>query len=424
MDAMKTTFLRHFDELDRAVPAPAMQPLRQAGRAKFRELPFPSPRMEDWRFTNVTALTATPFELARDSTAVEVNRLPKLPSPDALRLTFVNGWFAPSLSILRETPSGLAVGRLAEASSAHLTRIGQLADYRDNVFTALNSGAIGDGAYVLIKDAAVIERPIEILYVTRASGRPIVSYPRTLIVAGRGSQASILERYLALDDAAYFTNAVSEIAVAESAVIDHCKLQQEGRQAYHVANTQAALARSAQFRTHSVMLGGRLVRNEVRVRFDDEGGEATVNGLYLGDGQRHLDNFTVIDHARPHCASHELYKGILADQAHGVFNGKIFVRPGAQKTDAKQTNKVLLLSDNATINTKPQLEIFADDVKCTHGATIGQLDADQLFYLRARGVPHEQARRLLTFAFANDIVSRIALPAIREELEEMIVRRG
>jgi Fe-S cluster assembly protein SufD len=421
MNAIKDTYLRHFDVLDRTRPAPSLAPVRQAARLKFHELPFPTPRIEDWRFTSVTPLTTTPFELGAEI-GVEAGALPPLSAPNALRLTFVNGWFVRGMSDCT-APSGMRLGRLADASPSDLSKLAQLADYRDNVFTALNTAILGDGAYVVIDNGATIERPIEILYVTRSNGQAVASYPRTLIVAGQSSQGTVLERFLALDDGAYFTNAVTEIAVGANAVIDHCKVQQESVQAHHVANTQAVLQRNSRFSTHAVLLGARLMRNETRVRFEDEGGEATVNGLYMGDGQRHLDNLTVIDHARAHCASHELYKGVLADQAHGVFNGKIFVRPDAQKTDAKQTNKALLLSDGATINTKPQLEIFADDVKCTHGATVGQLDADQLFYLRARGIEKEQARRLLTFAFANDIVGRIALPGIREELEQLIVRR-
>jgi len=223
---------------------------------------------------------------------------------------------------------------------------------------------------------------------------------------------------------AYFTNAVTEIALAENAVVDHYKVQQESLHAYHIANTQVAQARGSNFSTHFLSLGGGLVRNEVRVRFDGEGCEATVNGLYLADDKQHIDNFTIIDHARPHCASHELYKGILNDQAQGVFNGKIFVRPDAQKTDAKQTNKVLLLSDGATINTKPQLEIFADDVKCTHGATVGQLDAESLFYLRSRGIGQEEARALLTYAFANDVIGRVKIEALRNWLEGIVMRNG
>ncbi len=204
--------------------------------------------------------------------------------------------------------------------------------------------------------------------------------------------------------------------------MDHVKVQQENLQTYHVANTQIVQAAHSTFTSHYLSLGGALVRNEVRVRFDGEHAEATVNGLYLAGGKQHIDNFTVIDHAKPNCASHELYKGVLGDQSHGVFNGKIFVRKDAQKTDAKQTNKVLLLSDDATIDTKPQLEIFADDVKCTHGATIGQLDAAQLFYLQSRGIPLDAARRLLTFAFANDIVNRLKMESLREDLEARIVR--
>jgi Fe-S cluster assembly protein SufD len=229
-----------------------------------------------------------------------------------------------------------------------------------------------------------------------------------------------VERYHGVNT--YFTNAVTEISLADNAICDHVKVQEESNTAYHVASTQIVQGARSTFTTHSLLFGGALVRNEVRVRFDAQNSEATVNGLYVADGKQHIDNFTVIDHAQPHCASHELYKGILDGQAHGVFNGKIFVRKDAQKTDAKQTNKVLLLSDSATINTKPQLEIFADDVKCTHGATVGQLDETQLFYLQSRGIPLETARRLLTFAFANDIVSRIKLEAIREQMEAKIMR--
>jgi Fe-S cluster assembly protein SufD len=247
-----------------------------------------------------------------------------------------------------------------------------------------------------------------------------MTHPRTLVVAGKVTQATIMERYLGAGE--YFANAVTEIALAEHAVVDHVKVQEESKEALHVANTQITMAARSAFTTHYLSLGGALVRNEVRVRFDGEHSEATVNGLYLAAAKQHIDNFTVIDHAQPNCASHELYKGILDGSSHGVFNGKIFVRKDAQKTDAKQTNKVLLLSDDATINTKPQLEIFADDVKCTHGATIGQLDAAQLFYLQSRGIPLDAARRLLTFAFANDIVGRVKIEAIREELESRIVR--
>jgi Fe-S cluster assembly protein SufD len=272
--------------------------------------------------------------------------------------------------------------------------------------------------FIYVPPGRVVEEPINVDYAVAAFNQdaPYLWYRRALVVLDRGSQATVIESF---DGGVpqYATNALTEIVLGDGARLDHYKAQEEASQAFHIAITQAVLGRNSNFSTHYVGLGGALVRNEVRVRFDAENGEATVNGLYLAGDSQHIDNFTVIDHAQAHCASHELYKGILDGRAKGVFNGKIFVRLHAQKTDAKQTNQTLLLSDDATINTKPQLEIFADDVKCTHGATVGQLDAQQLFYLRSRGIDSEQARALLTFAFANDIVGRIKVPSLRDRLE-------
>ncbi len=408
----KTTFTNLFAPFDRANETPRYRALRQTARERFAVMPMPTTRTEDWRFTNVTPIAETSFELPATSADV---KLP--PAINTLRLVFVNGRFAKPLSA--SIPAGVQVGSFAEAK-ADAAPLAQIAADKDSVFTALNTSFLCDGAYVVIPDGKVVEQRIEIVYVSSLSSKPIVTHPRTLLVVGKNAQATVVERYLG--DGSYFTNAVTEIALAEGAVVDHVKLQQESSTAYHVANTQIVMAAKSNFRTHYLSLGGALVRNEVRVRFDGEHAEATVNGLYLAGGKQHIDNFTIIDHAQPNCASHELYKGILDGKAHGVFNGKIFVRKDAQKTDAKQTNKVLLLSDDATIDTKPQLEIFADDVKCTHGATIGQLDATQLFYLQSRGIPLAAARRLLTFAFANDIVNRVKVEAIREELETRIVR--
>jgi Fe-S cluster assembly protein SufD len=408
----KTTFTQLFAPFDRAGIAPKFQPLRQSARARLQTLPLPTTRSEDWRFTNVAPLVETPFELPE--TSVDAKLPPVL---NTLRLVFVSGRFVKSLSVT--IPAGLQIGSLADGK-ADVALLAQIAADKDSLFTALNTSFLCDGAYVVIPDGKVVEQPIEIVYISQPAAKPTVSNPRTLLVVGKNAQATVIERYVGAG--AYFTNAVTEISLAEGAVLDHVKLQQESAAAYHVANTQIVQAATSTFTTHHLSLGGALVRNEVRVRFDGAHAEATVNGLYLAGGTQHIDNFTVIDHAKPSCASHELYKGILDGRAHGVFNGKIFVRKDAQKTDAKQTNKVLLLSDDATINTKPQLEIFADDVKCTHGATIGQLDAAQLFYLQSRGIPLDAARRLLTFAFANDIVGRVKIEAIREELESRIVR--
>jgi Fe-S cluster assembly protein SufD len=414
---------RFLDLLEQAPTSGQFAKLRQAALARFRELPLPTMRTEDWRFTNIAPLLRVPFEGPTGTTGGAV-ALPPLPTPDTLRLVFVNGAFQRTLSVLANIPAGVHVGPLAEAPSASVAEaLGQVADYRTQVFTALNTASIQDGACVIVAGGTALLRPVEIISVTQAAERPLLTQPRTLIVAGKNSQVTVVERFLTTSDDTYLTNAVTEVLLAEGAQVDHYKVQQESRKAYHVANTQAVLAERGNFATHYLSLGGGLVRNEVRVRFDAEHAEATVNGLYLADGRQHVDNLTEIDHAHAHCASHEVYKGILAEHAHGVFNGKIIVRPDAQKTDAKQTNKVLLLSDDATINTKPQLEIYADDVKCTHGATVGQLDADEIFYLQARGLDLAAARSLLTFAFANDIVSRVKVEALREEIEQLLLER-
>ncbi len=255
------------------------------------------------------------------------------------------------------------------------------------------------------------------------AARPVSSVwqRRSLLLVGDNSQVTLIENYGGPAETTYFTNAVTEIVVGTGAVVDHYKVQREGDRAFHMATMQVQLGRAAHFSSHAVTQGGQWVRNEINAVFEGEGGECTLNGLYQARGQQLIDNHTFIDHAYPHCASHELYKGILDGKARGVFNGKIYVRQDAQKTDAKQTNQTLLLSDDATINTKPQLEIYADDVKCTHGATVGQLDAESIFYLRSRGVGLAEARSLLTYAFANDIVSRIKVATVREELERSLL---
>jgi Fe-S cluster assembly protein SufD len=425
----KEGYVKQQSRLEKQLADKSLRPLREAGLDQFQEMDFPTSRNEDWKFTSVAPLVKVPFELgpkAVGSSSLR-QRITAEHLPNAIRLVFLNGRFAPDLSTKQE-PQGITVGRLATlAGKSELVEdyLGKLADGSDHIFTALNTAFLSDGAVVLLPRGKVLTEPIQLLLVTMAEGKRIMSHPRTLVVAGANSQATIIETYLSAgtQEDVYFTNAVTEIAVGENAVIDHTKVQKESIRAFHIANTQIHQARSSNFSSHYVALGGGLARNETRIVFDGEGSEATLNGLYLAGGVQHLDNFTVIDHAKPHCASHELYKGILDGKAHGVFNGKIFVRQDAQKTDAKQTNQVLLLSDDATINTKPQLEIFADDVKCTHGATVGQLDAESVFYLRSRGIGLEDARGLLTFAFANDIISRLKVEAIREQLEKLLTGR-
>ncbi|MCI0381028.1 MAG: Fe-S cluster assembly protein SufD [Gemmataceae bacterium] len=428
--AEKTGFLKHWDRFNGKRFSPYFEPLRQSARARFQDLPFPTARTEDWRFTSVTGLLGVPFE-APQSLRVDRQALPTLPPGDANCLVFVNGAFSGALSNIGNVPAGIKLGSLAQAgaeTAERLKAVMGLASFQDQVFTALNTSLFDDGAYIIVEEGRVVPRPIELWYLSSPGQKNLLANPRTLIALGKNSQATIVERFLPADPlsalgqaGAYFTNAVTEIVLGERSILDHYKIQKEDTNAYHIAVTQVAQGAASSFSTHYFAMGGGLVRNDVRVRFDGEHSEATVNGLYLAGDTQHIDNFTVIDHAKANCASHELYKGILSDQAHGVFNGKIFVRPDAQKTDAKQTNKVLLLSDGATINTKPQLEIFADDVKCTHGATVGQLDDEQIFYLRTRGIDEKAARGLLTYAFANDVIGRVKINALREELEQKII---
>jgi Fe-S cluster assembly protein SufD len=285
---------------------------------------------------------------------------------------------------------------------------------------ALNTAFAEDGALIEIPRGLVVEEPIHLLFVSTPGTEPAVSHPRNLILAGRESQATIIEAYVGLGDGVYFTNAVSEIVTAEGAVIDHYKLQGESEKAFHVATVQGLQERSSSLNSHNLSFGAALTRNDVNSVLDAEGAECTLNGLFVVAGRQHVDNHTTLDHAKPHCNSHELYKGILDGQAVGVFNGKIMVRKEAQKTNAIQSNKNLLLSEGAVINTKPQLEIYADDVRCTHGATVGQLDRDALFYMQTRGIAREAARDLLTYAFAGDLFDRVNVATVRNRLDEAL----
>jgi Fe-S cluster assembly protein SufD len=403
--------------------------LRKAAMNRFTDLGFPTSRNEDWKFTSVAPIAKIPFRpiVASENDHPTLEALTRAGHTigDAIQLVFINGHYAPALSTLRNLPDGLIVTGLASALREHTKLIephlARYAAYRERAFTALNTAFISDGAFLYLPAGRILDRPIHLLFVTTAAGEGTVAHPRNLIVAGEQSQATLVETYAGLEEQVYFANAVTEVALGERAVVDHYKIERESEEAFHVATLQVHQQAGSSFSSHYLGFGGALVRNEVRAALDGEGCECTLNGLYMAGGRQHLDNHTVIDHAKPRCASHELYKGILDGKAHGVFNGKIFVRQDAQKTDAKQTNKTLLLSDEAVINTKPQLEIFADDVKCTHGATVGQLQDDAIFYLRSRGIGREQARSLLTFAFANDIISRVKVEAIRTSLEETLL---
>ncbi len=408
---------------------PWLADLREAGSRRFLAEGFPTTRDEEFRFTSVAPIAERVFgPAAGDASAAGAALKGRfvVPGLDAHELVFLNGSFAPSLSNVTGLPKGVRVESLAAVLSSEPALLepwfGRAIKFAMKGFTALNSALATDGAVIVLPNDAVIERPIHLLFLTDTR-TPAGTHPRTLIVAGRHSQAHIVESYAGAEGQQYFTNAVTEILCGEGSQIEHCRVQRESLSAYHVSSTHLHLSRSAVFASQNITLGGALVRNDINAVLDAEGINCTLNGLYLVDGRRLIDNHTTIDHAKPHCESHELYKGILDDHGRGVFNGKIFVRQDAQKTDAKQTNQVLLLSDDATIDTKPQLEIFADDVRCTHGATIGQLAENQLFYLRARGIAEEHARAILIHAFASHIVGRIEVEPLRNYLEQILVER-
>ena len=454
-------YLSSFMELEKRLAAHSpswLHEIRRAAMAGFAEKGFPTTRQEEWRNTNVAPIAAVPFQPAatpweRGHPARSgpggmlvledelIERIGQLPLADLAcpRLVFINGHFSKPLSALEALPKDVKVGSLAEALACdgealerHLTRYAT--DYTEHAFVALNTAFIEDGAFIEIPKGVVLEKPIYLLYVSDASQLPTVSYPRNLVIAGRESQATIIEAYVwggtggtgksaAANEGLYFTNAVSEVAVGEGAVIEYHRLQQESDRGFHFGRVQFHQERSSSVATHSIATGGALVREEVKAVLDGEGAEARLEGLYVITGRQHIDNQTTLDHAQPHCSSREVYKGVLDGESSAVFNGKIIVRKDAQKTDSKQSNKNLLLSEKAVIDTKPALEIYADDVKCTHGATIGQIDAEAVFYLRSRGIGRQEARDLLTYAFANDVLGRIKYEPLRERLSEGLSAR-
>jgi Fe-S cluster assembly protein SufD len=430
-------YAAEFDRFDEAVTArqPAwLTGARRAGMARFRELGFPTTRQEAWRFTSVAPIArAAGVRAGRDGAASEEARdlLRRVALADVPAVVLLDGRFAPELSSLAGLPPGVVVSDLMSALGSHRELIERhlthVADATHQPFVALNTAFLDGGVLVVIPARTTLTSPLQLTMVTTGAagrgGTMTVSHPRVLLVAGERGEGQLVETYVGPDDRPYFTNAVTEVVLDAGAILDHYKLQREGSQAAHLGSMYVEAARSSTFSSHSLALGGQLVRNDVVATLGGEGAECTLNGLYLAGGTALVDNHTTIDHAQPHCPSHEIYKGILWDRARAVFNGKIIVRPDAQKTDAKQTNKALLLSDQAQINTKPELEIFANDVKCTHGAAIGQLDEDALFYLRARGLTLAGARAMLIQAFAGDIIQRVKLPTLRAELERMLRAR-
>jgi Fe-S cluster assembly protein SufD len=366
--------------------------LRRAAFARFEELGFPTPKNEDWRYTGIQPITGTNW--VRAAREPELAEIP---------------------------PAGVRVRRLSEALRDAEPFLGRIAGFQSSAFVALNTAMLEDALVVEIAKGAVVAEPIRITFRSGGAAEDQVQYPRVLILAGERSQASVVQAYAG--DGRYLTNAVTEIALGEGALLEHYVLQQESPAASHVHTLAARQSRASHFTSHNLAFGGALARTDISVLLDAEGAECTLNGLFVGRGEQHLDNHTVVDHAKPRCVSRELYKGVLDDAARGVFHGKVIVRQDAQKTDAVQTNKNLLLSRRALVNSTPALEILADDVKCKHGSTTGQLDSAAVFYLRSRGIGEAAARAMLTQAFAADLAERIRIPALRAEVERELGER-
>lgn len=404
--------------------------LREAAFDRFKELGFPTVKDEEWKYTNVAPLTKLSFQTARDDgssevTSAEVNRLGCVEAKNS-QLVFVNGALRKDLSSLADVPAGVIAMGLVEAIEEpgyqELIReyLGRGVGYNTNGFVALNTAMLAGGAFVLIPRNVEIHKPLSLLFLSAGN---VASFPRVLVIAEANCKATLIESYANAGAGVSFTNAVVEVVLQEGSRLEHYKVQRESVESFHIASTSATLGTNASYDSTAINFGAQLSRHDVAVQMGQEGAECWVDGLYVVSSGQHTDTHSVIDHQQPHCTSHQLYKGILDGKSRAVFNGKIFVRHGAQKTDAMQTNKNLLLSKEARVDTKPQLEILADDVKCAHGAAVGQIDEDQLFYLQTRGIHGELARNLLTYGFAEEVIGKIKIDSIRSQLDEAVLHR-
>jgi Fe-S cluster assembly protein SufD len=394
----------------------------------FKESGFPNSKLENWKYTDVRPIKRKSFsnvsEVTVSVSAEEVNAI-RFDDLDCIEIVFINGMFSKEHSSLSALDKGIVVENMLDALAndkdlltKHLTKYAN-----DNVspFIALNTAFIKNGTFINVAPNTLIEKPINILYLSKESNGALAIHPRNLIVMGENSEATIIESYIGLDNANYFTNSVTEVTLSPSANLKHYKIQQESLNAYHIGNLNVMQDKDSKLESHSISLGGALVRNDIHGQLAAEGAEIIMNGLYMTGNKQHVDNHTRIDHLKPRTLSTENYRGVLNGKSRAVFNGKVIVHKDAQKIEAHQHNANLLLSDDAEIDTKPELEIYADDVKCTHGATVGQLDQNMLFYLRSRAINEETARSLLTYAFADELISNISFAPIRNRLERLVI---
>lgn len=421
---------------DPGVNEPAwLQNLRENSFLEFERAGFPDIKQEEWKYTNVTPIVKADFApvLASNGTALTRDEGLKqfiYEETRASTLVFVNGMLRRDLSFLAALPDSVVVLDLREAlrGGEHETTLREYLEHPAlaNGFAALNTALFTSGLFLKIPRGVTVETPIHLLFMgeTRAENPPPAAFPRVLVVAEDNSSATIVESYASPeDDAVYLTNAIVDVSLADGARLEHYKIQRESMGAFHVATTRAELGPNSSYHTTNINFGAALARHDIRVQMDHEGAECSVDGLYMVDGSQHTDTHSVIDHRQPHCTSHQLYKGILDGKSRAVFNGKVFVRHGAQQTDARQTNKNLLLSTDARVDTKPQLEIFADDVKCTHGAAVGQIDEEEKFYLESRGINPALARNMLTYGFAEEVIEKIGIESIRRALDAAVLNR-
>ncbi|HEV8612228.1 MAG TPA: Fe-S cluster assembly protein SufD [Gemmatimonadales bacterium] len=405
--------------------------LRREAFERFRSAGFPTAKDEEWRFTPVTPITRAIWRFDGQSDGRTVSASELLPyrfgAADWCTLVFVDGHFNPELSYRPALPTGVTVETLSEALERDPALVertyARVATPDLTPFAALNTAFAREGAIIRIAAGVEVPAPIHLLYVATTAATGLAVQLRTVLLVERSARAQLVESYAGLGSSASFHNVVTEVVVGESAWVEHTRIQRESEAAFHIGLTQIEQARDSHYRSFTLAAGGAIARHDLRARLSGENVETLLYGLYLGRGEQLVDNHTVIFHDRPNCRSWEVYKGILDGKSHAVFNGKVFVQPEAQKTDAKQTNRNLLLSDGAKVDTKPQLEIFADDVKCTHGATVGRIDESAFFYLQSRGIPRAQAQQVLTYAFAAEVVNEVASAPVREALDALVAAR-
>jgi Fe-S cluster assembly protein SufD len=429
---IKDWYISNFGEFEKRLNGGKESSIHQKRKdalSNFSRLEFPTIKDEEWKYTSIAPLLKYNFVPSYEKKIISKELINSLlfDEMEHSLIVFINGRYSTEHSIILNMPDGVAVGSIADEikkkNDVLLKYLGKYADYDNHIFTALSTAYAEDGAFIYVPVGKIVEEPIHIIFITDSGDEKILTQPRNLFIAEKDSRVTIIEHYVGKENETYFTNAVTEIVAEENAVVDHIKLQEESKKAFHIARMEVDQERSSNFSSHLISTGADLTRNEFNARFNDEGGECTLNGLYMIDGTQLFDAHTLMDHAKPHCNSHEHYKGILDGQSRGVFNGKVIVRQDAQKTNAFQQNNNILLSNEALVNTKPQLEIFADDVKCSHGATIGQMDDDAKFYLKSRGIGEEASKGILLHAFASDVITSIKIESVRNYIEKIITQK-